>query len=76
MIYHYACNVCGNRKDVECPMGLAPKEILCNCGGKMVQDILGKRIQNHLPLDYRATEAEYHSVNYGDDEDMEKMLSI
>ena len=77
MTYHYACNVCGNRKDVECPMDLAPKEIPCNCGKIMEQDFLGKlkSIQTDLPEDYKAL-SEYHSVDYGDDEDMEKMLSI
>lgn len=76
MIYHYICEKCGKKEDKEFPMGNAVDFIDCKCGGKMTQDLLGKKIQSHLPLDYRATETEYHSVDYGNDEDMEKMLSI
>ena len=77
MIYHYKCEKCGKKEDKEFPMGSAVKEIDCECGGKMVQDILAKRVQSHLPLDYRATETEYHSRDYGGtDDDMEAMLSI
>ena len=56
-------------------MGSAVDFIDCECGGKMVQDILGKRIQSHLPLDYIATESDYHSRDYGDDDSMETMLN-
>ena len=75
MIYHYYCKKCGKKEDKEFPMGSAVDSIDCECGGKMIQDILGKRIQSHLPLDYIATEAEYHSVDYGDDDSMETMLN-
>ena len=75
MIYHYYCKKCGKKEDKEFPMGSALDSIDCKCGGKMVQDILGKRIQSHLPLDYIATESNYHSVNYGDDDSMETMLN-
>lgn len=67
MLYHYRCVDCGKITDKNFPMGSAKDCIECDCGGKMVQDILGKRIQSHLPLDYIATESDYHSVNYGDD---------
>jgi DNA-directed RNA polymerase subunit RPC12/RpoP len=76
MIYRYMCNKCGKRKEESFKMGDALDYIECDCGGKMKQDILGKKIQTHLPLDYRATETDYHSVNYGDDYSMEKMLSV
>jgi hypothetical protein len=56
-------------------MGLAPKEVSCDCGEMMEQDLLGKRIQSHLPLDYIATESDYHSVDYGDDDVMERSLN-
>lgn len=75
MLYHYKCDKCGKKIDKNYPMGSAVDSIDCECGGKMVQDILGKRIQSHLPLDYRATETEYHSVDYGDDDSMETMLN-
>lgn len=75
MIYHYYCEKCGKKEDKEFPMGSAVDSIDCECGGKMVQDILGKRIQSHLPLDYIATESEYHSVDYGDDDSMMTMLN-
>lgn len=76
MVYHYICNKCNKKIDKEFPMGSAEKEIDCECGGKMTQDLLGKRIQSHLSEDYIAT-SEYHSVDYGGtDDDMEAMLSI
>lgn len=75
MIYHYKCNKCNKKKDFEFPMGNAKNIINCDCGGEMTQDILSKRVQSHLPEDYIAT-SEYHSLNYGSDDDMEKMLSI
>lgn len=75
MIYHYYCEKCGKKEDKEFPMGSAVDYTECECGGKMVQDILGKRIQTHLPEDYIAT-SEYHSVDYGDDSDMERMLNM
>ena len=75
MIYHYFCNKCGNKEDKEFPMGSAVDSVDCECGGKMIQDILGKRIQSHLPLDYIATESNYHSMDYGDDDSMETMLN-
>lgn len=67
MIYHYYCEKCGKKEDKNYPMGSAEDFIECTCGGKMLQDILGKKIQSHLPLDYIATESDYHSVDYGDD---------
>ena len=75
MIYHYYCEKCGKKEDKEFPMGSAVDSIDCECGGKMIQDILGKRIQSHLPLDYIATESDYHSRDYGDDSSMEAMLN-
>ena len=77
MTYHYFCNKCGKKEDKEFSMGSAVDSIDCECGGKMTQDLLGKRIQSHLPLDYIATESDFHSVDYGGtDDDMEAMLSI
>ena len=76
MIYHYICNKCGKKKDKEFPMGSALESIDCECGNKMIQDVLGKKIQTHLPEDYRAT-SEYHSIDYGgSDEDMQRMLDM
>ena len=75
MIYHYYCEKCGKKEDKEFPMGSAVDSVDCECGGKMIQDILGKRIQSHLPLDYIATESNYHSMDYGDDDSMETMLN-
>jgi len=75
MLYHYACSKCGKKRDVEFSMGYAPRSIECDCGERMTQDLLGKKIQNHLSEDYKAI-SDYHSLNYGDDDDMEKMLSI
>ena len=76
MIYHYYCEKCGKKEDKEFPMGSAVDSIDCECGGKMIQDILAKRVMSHLPEDYIAT-SEYHSVDFGGtDEDMEAMLSI
>jgi len=75
MTYHYICEKCGKKSDRQFPMGEALDSIECDCGGTMKQDILGKRVQNHLPLDYQALESNYHSVDYGNDESMEKMLS-
>lgn len=68
MIYHYKCNKCNKKKDFEFPMGNAKDIINCDCGGEMTQDILSKRVQSHLPLDYQAIESDYHSVDYGDDD--------
>lgn len=75
MDYRYICE-CGKKKNVECPMGLAPKEIPCDCGGIMRQDFLGKlkSIQTDLPEDYKAL-SEFHSVDYGDDDVMERSLN-
>lgn len=68
MKYHYYCHNCNKKIDLVFPMGEAKDFIQCDqCGGRMMQDILGKRIQSHLPLDYIATESDYHSVDYGDD---------
>lgn len=76
MLYHYFCKSCGKKEDKEFKMGEALEIINCECGGKMYQNILGKRIQSHLPEDYIAT-SEYHSVDFGgSDEEMEAMLSI
>lgn len=67
MTYHYYCNKCKEKKDYVFPMGEAEDYIQCDkCGGRMMQDILGKRIQSHLPEDYKSL-SEYHSVDYGDD---------
>lgn len=75
MKYHYLCK-CGKKKDIECPMGLAPKEVSCDCGEMMEQDLLGKlkSIQTDLPEDYKAL-SEYHSVDYGDDDVIERSLN-
>ena len=73
MIYHYKCNDCGKIKDENFPMGSAVKEIICDCGGKAVQDILGKRVQSHLSEDYIAT-SEFHSRDYGDDDTIERQM--
>lgn len=74
MIYHYYCEKCKNKEDKEFPMGNAVNFIECKCGGKMIQDILAKRVQSHLPEDYKAL-SEYHSVDFGGtDDDMEAML--
>ena len=75
MIYHYYCEKCKNKEDKEFSMGNAVNFIECKCGGKMIQDILAKRVQSHLPLDYQALESDYHSVDFGGtDDDMEAML--
>ena len=76
MLYHYYCEKCGKKEDKNFPMGNAVDYVECSCGGKMKQDILSKKVQSHLPLDYIATESNYHSVDYGNDADMEKMLNI
>lgn len=75
MLYHYYCEKCGKKEDKEFPMGNALDYIECDCGGKMKQDILSKKVQSHLSEDYKAL-SDYHSINYGNDEDMEKMLNI
>ena len=77
MIYVYLCEKCKKESIEEFPMGSAPKEIKCKCGGGMKQDFLGKlkSIQTDLPENYKS-QSEYHSVDYGSDEDMEAMMSI
>ena len=77
MIYHYICTKCKNKKNVEFPMGTAPKQIKCDCGENMEQDLIGKlkTIQTNLPEDYKAM-SDYHSIDYGDDENMKQMLSM
>ena len=42
MTYKYLCKKCGTKKELEYPMGSAPKVIVCPCGGSMEQDFLGK----------------------------------
>ena len=74
MIYHYVCEKCGKKEDKNYPMGSAKDFIECTCGGAMVQDILNKKVQSHLPEDYKAL-SDYHSVNYGNDDVMEEMLN-
>ena len=75
MIYHYVCEKCDKKEEREFPMGSALDFITCRyCKSKMKQDILAKKIMSHLPEDYIAT-SNYHSMNYGNDDDMEKMLS-
>lgn len=73
MKYHYICEKCGLKIDKEYPMGTAVSSIDCNCGGTMIQDILGKKIQSHLPEDYQAC-SEYHSVDYGSDDVVERCI--
>lgn len=76
MIYHYICNKCKNMEDFNFPMGSAKSEIKCEkCGGVMVQNFRNKirNIQTQVSEDYKAL-SEYHSVNYGDDDVMEKQL--
>ena len=78
MTYKYLCKKCGTKKELEYPMGSAPKVIVCPCGGSMEQDFLGKlkSIQTHLSEDYIAT-SDYHSTDFGgSDEDMEVMLNM
>ena len=77
MLYHYVCSKCGKKRDVEFSMGYAPRSIECDCGERMTQDFLGKlrSIQTDLPESYKAL-SEYAPQDYGDDDDMEKMLSI
>ena len=77
MKYNYICGKCGAKKEVDWPMGSSPKEMTCDCGGIMEQDFLGKlkTIQSDLPEDYRS-QSEYHSVDYGDDDDLEKMMNV
>ena len=74
MVYHYICNKCGIKADKNFPMGKAVPRIMCKCGGNMIQDILAKKIQTHLSEDFIAT-SEYHTIDYGDDDTMEKMLA-
>ena len=76
MTYKYLCKKCGTKKELEYPMGSAPKVMVCLCGGSMVQDFLGKlkSIQTDLPEDYKAC-SDYHSVDYDcDDDKMQAML--
>ena len=78
MTYKYLCKKCGTKKELEYPMGSAPKVTVCPCGGSMEQDFLGKlkSIQTHLSEDYIAT-SDYHSTDFdGSDEDMERMLNL
>jgi len=77
MTYKYLCKKCGTKKELEYPMGSAPKEIPCLCGGVMGQDFLGKlkTIQNDLPESYKAL-SEYAPQDYGDDDDLEKMMNV
>lgn len=78
MTYKYLCKKCGTKKELEYPMGSAPKVMICPCGGSMEQDFLGKlkSIQTHLSEDYIAT-SDYHSTDFdGSDEDMERMLNL
>ena len=77
MTYKYLCKKCGTKKEIEDPMGSAPKVIICPCGGSMEQDFSGKlkSIQTDLPEDYRS-QSEFHSVDYGDDDTMNAMLNI
>ena len=77
MIYVYLCEKCKEESVEEFPMGSAPKEIKCKCGGTMKQDFLGKlkSIQTDLPESYKAL-SEYAPQDYGNDEDMEIMMSI
>ena len=75
MIYHYKCDKCGKKIDKNYPMGSAVDSIECSCGGIMIQDILNKKVQSHLPEDYKAL-SDYHSQDYGGtDEEMEAMLN-
>ena len=55
MTYKYLCKKCGTKKELEYPMGSAPKVMVCPCGGSMEQDFLGKlkSIQTDLPEDYK-----------------------
>ena len=77
MTYKYLCKKCGTKKELEYPMGSAPKVIVCPCGGSMEQDFLGKlkSIQTHLSEDYQS-QSEFHSVDYGDDDTMSTMLNM
>ena len=61
MIYHYVCKKCGKKEDKNYPMGSAVDSIECSCGGDMAQDILNKKVQSHLPEDYKAL-SDYHSM--------------
>ena len=76
MIYNYICKKCNTKKGISYCMGSAPKEVICDCGGIMEQDFLGKlkSIQTDLPEDYKAL-SEYKSVDYDcDDDTMQAML--
>ena len=77
MTYNYICSVCNKKKSINFPMGKAEDIVKCDCGGDMKQDFLNKlkTIQTNLSEDYKAM-SEYHSTDYGNDEDMEKMLSM
>ena len=77
MTYKYLCKKCGTKKELEYPMGSAPKVMICPCGGSMEQDFLGKlkSIQTYLNEDYRS-QSEFHSVDYGEDDTMNTMLNM
>ena len=77
MTYKYLCKKCGAKKELEYPMGSAPKIMLCPCGGSMEQDFLGKlkSIQTDLPESYKAL-SEYAPQDYGDDDTMNTMLNM
>lgn len=77
MTYKYLCKKCGTKKELEYPMGSAPKIMLCHCGGRMEQDFLGKlkSIQTDLPESYKAL-SEYAPQDYGDDDTMSAMLNM
>ena len=77
MTYKYLCKKCGTKKELEYPMGSAPKIMLFPCGGRMEQDFLGKlkSIQTDLPESYKAL-SEYAPQDYGDDDTMSAMLNM
>lgn len=77
MKYNYKCNKCLKIRIIEQSMkDPLPRNIKCECGGFMNQDIHSKvkKLAFDLPLDFQSQESEYHSKDYGSDDAMEKML--